>query len=240
MPNVKTYNTLSVVKCCKLCIVTKMFLTHLIASLHSFQFTWGQVNSSWHSHRSIWKVTVIIPAFYVNAIVTYYSNDRHTNSRKMCHVICWRHQYDPPSLCAHFQQQAYNAATIIHHMKKLQLSQSEPSPSPVSMPHIIVHSTSQNDLQTLGPCHDEADTLDPNGNPVHASNHLSCSNPESGRGVCPPLRASHSEPGNALTADETRDVSKFHSEIDAPFRPSKRWELPPCSSCWENGHDRFT
>ncbi|XP_076611657.1 calcium/calmodulin-dependent protein kinase type 1D-like [Chaetodon auriga] len=118
-------------------------------------------------------------------------------------------------------KQAFNAATVIHHMKKLQSSQNEPPPSPLSMPHIIVQSSSQNDLEMLGPCHDEADTLDPNGNPIHATNHLSCSNPDSHRGVFTPLRASHSEPGNALTVDDTREVNNFHSEIDAPFRPSK-------------------
>lgn len=120
-----------------------------------------------------------------------------------------------------FQQQAFNAAAIIHHMKKLQLSQSEPSPSSLIMPHIIVQSSSQNDLVMLGPSHDAADALDPNGNLVHASD-VPSSTPETGRGVCPPLRTSHSNPGNTLTADETRDVSTFHSEIDAPFRPSKR------------------
>ncbi|XP_044068658.1 calcium/calmodulin-dependent protein kinase type 1D-like [Siniperca chuatsi] len=118
-------------------------------------------------------------------------------------------------------KQAFNAASVIHHMKKLQLSQSEPSPSPLSMPHIIVQSSAQNDLDALGPCHNEADALDPNGNPVHATNHLPCSNPESSRGLCPPLRASHSESGKALTVDESGEVNNFHSEIDAPFRPSK-------------------
>lgn len=90
------------------------------------------------------------------------------------------------------------------------------------MPHIIVQSSSQNDLKAQGPYHDEADALDPNGNPVHAGNHLSCINPEAGRGVCPPLRASYSEHGNGLTVDETRGASEFHSEVDASFRPSKR------------------
>ncbi|XP_070814286.1 calcium/calmodulin-dependent protein kinase type 1D-like [Chaetodon trifascialis] len=118
-------------------------------------------------------------------------------------------------------KQAFNAATVIHHMKKLQLSQNEPPLSPLSMPHIIVQSSSQNDLEMLGPCHDEADTFDPNGNPIHATNHLSCSNPDLHRGVFTPLRASHSEPGNALTVDETREVNNFHSEIDASIMPSK-------------------
>lgn len=143
-----------------------------------------------------------------------------TNSRQMCHVICRQRQYNPLSLCAHFQQQAFNATSAVLHMKKLQLSQSETSPSFLCTPHIIVQSSSQNDPEALGACHNEADALDPNGNPVHPANHLSCSNPETGRGLCPPLRASHSEPCNTLTVDESREVNNFHSEIDTPFRPS--------------------
>ncbi|XP_035518045.1 calcium/calmodulin-dependent protein kinase type 1D-like [Morone saxatilis] len=114
-------------------------------------------------------------------------------------------------------KQAFNAATVIHHMKKLQLSQCESAPSPLSMPHILVNSSSQNDLETLEPCYDKANVLDPNGNHIHAASHLSCSN----KGVFPPLRASHSEPGNALAINETGEVNNFHSEIDAPYRPSK-------------------
>ncbi|XP_033483501.1 calcium/calmodulin-dependent protein kinase type 1D-like [Epinephelus lanceolatus] len=109
-------------------------------------------------------------------------------------------------------KQAFNVASIISHMKK-----SLTDPSHLTVPDIIV----QNDVETLGPCHHEADALDPNGNPVHAANHLSCSNPESSRGLCPPLRACHSEPGNALTVDESGEVNNFLSEIDAPFRASK-------------------
>ncbi|TKS70556.1 Calcium/calmodulin-dependent protein kinase type 1G [Collichthys lucidus] len=117
-------------------------------------------------------------------------------------------------------RQAFNAATVVNHMKKLQLSQRELSPKTHSMPHIIVHS-SKDDHEMLGPCHNESDALDPNGNPVHAASHIPCSTPESCLGVFPPLRASHSEPGNALIGDETRGVSNYRSEIDAPFRPSK-------------------
>uniref|UniRef100_A0A8C2X6G0 Calcium/calmodulin-dependent protein kinase IGa n=1 Tax=Cyclopterus lumpus TaxID=8103 RepID=A0A8C2X6G0_CYCLU len=116
-------------------------------------------------------------------------------------------------------KQAFNAASVIHHMKKLQTSLTEPTPSHL-MPNIIVQD-SQNDLEALGPCHDEDDALDPNGNPVHAAGHLSGSSPESGIGLCPPLRASHNEPGNALTVDGSREVTNFLSEIDTPFRPSK-------------------
>lgn len=131
------------------------------------------------------------------------------------------------SLCVHFYQQAFNAASVVNHMKKLQLLQSEPSET-CSTPHIIVQ-TSEDDHETLGTCRDEADTLDPNGNPVHAASHISCSNPESGLGVFPQLKASHSEPGNVLTSDETKGINNYHSEIDAPFRPSKRWGLLHCS-----------
>ncbi|KAM7423406.1 hypothetical protein PAMA_011118 [Pampus argenteus] len=111
-------------------------------------------------------------------------------------------------------KQAFNAASAIHHMKKLQLSHSESSPLPVSLPNIVVHSSSQNDLQALGSCHDEA--LDPNGNPIHVASHLSCSNSEPNMSLCQPLRGSHSEPIN-----EPRDVHSFHSENNAHFRPSK-------------------
>ncbi|TDH13538.1 hypothetical protein EPR50_G00033900 [Perca flavescens] len=114
-------------------------------------------------------------------------------------------------------KQAFNAAAVVHHMKKLQLSLTEPSP----MPNIIVQSTSQYDQEVLGPCQDEADALDPNGNPVLVANHLSCSNPESDRGLCPPLRASENEPGNALAVEQSTEVN-FLSKINAPFRPSKR------------------
>ncbi|XP_028431833.1 calcium/calmodulin-dependent protein kinase IGa [Perca flavescens] len=113
-------------------------------------------------------------------------------------------------------KQAFNAAAVVHHMKKLQLSLTEPSP----MPNIIVQSTSQYDQEVLGPCQDEADALDPNGNPVLVANHLSCSNPESDRGLCPPLRASENEPGNALAVEQSTEVN-FLSKINAPFRPSK-------------------
>lgn len=120
-------------------------------------------------------------------------------------------------LASLFQQQAFNAAAVVNHMKKGHLSQSELSSSPSSLPHIIVQSSSHNDLGALGPCHRDGD-LDPNGNPVHAGSHLACSNPGPCKGVCPPLRARHSEPGNALTVSECGDASK----VDGPFRTSKR------------------
>ncbi|XP_039652833.1 calcium/calmodulin-dependent protein kinase IGa [Perca fluviatilis] len=114
-------------------------------------------------------------------------------------------------------KKAFNAASVVHHMKKQQLSLTEPSP----MPNIIVQSTFQYDQEVLGPCQDEADALDPNGNPVLVANHLSCSNPESDRGLCPPLRASENEPGSALAVEKSTEVNNFLSEINAPFKPSK-------------------
>uniref|UniRef100_A0A3B5AE67 Calcium/calmodulin-dependent protein kinase type 1D-like n=1 Tax=Stegastes partitus TaxID=144197 RepID=A0A3B5AE67_9TELE len=118
-------------------------------------------------------------------------------------------------------KQAFNATSVIHHMKKLHLSQNETTPSPTSMPNIIVHTSSPNDLEP--PCHNEDDPLDPNGNPVHAASHLSCYKSESSRGVCQPLKASHSEPGNPLTIDESREVHNFHLESDAA---SERTDQP--------------
>ena len=133
----------------------------------------------------------------------------------MYYVTRRQHQYNL-FLCVHFQQQAFNAASVVHHMKKLQLSHSESSPLPLSMPHILVESSTQNDIEILGRCNGEADALDPNGNLIHAASLLSCRNSDSGGGVC------HSEPGNTLTDDETREVTNFQSETAAPFRPSKR------------------
>lgn len=130
------------------------------------------------------------------------------------------------SCCFHLQQQAFNAASVIHHIKKLQLSHSEPSAH--STPNIILQSSSQNHLQTLRCCQSEEgeeegkDPLDPNGNPVPATGHLSCTNPESCRGVCPTLRASFSEPGSPNTDDQSREVHGFHSESEAHLRPSTR------------------
>ncbi|KAI3370513.1 hypothetical protein L3Q82_025277, partial [Scortum barcoo] len=119
-------------------------------------------------------------------------------------------------------KQAFNAATAIHHMKKLQLSQSETCPSALPTPHILEQSSSKTDLEVPGACHNEAVALDPNGNPVHPSDPLPCSNPESNRGPFPPLRASHSEPCNNLTVDKSREATDFHSEIESSFRASNR------------------
>ncbi|XP_032369075.1 calcium/calmodulin-dependent protein kinase type 1D [Etheostoma spectabile] len=131
-----------------------------------------------------------------------------------------------PSVCEQMEKnfakskwkQAFNAASVVHHMTKLQSSLSETSN--LCIPDIMVQSTSQHDPEVLGPCQDEADALDPNGNPVLAADHLSRSNPELDRGLCPPPRDSQREPGNTPSTEST-EVAKFISEIDAPFRPSK-------------------
>ena len=124
------------------------------------------------------------------------------------------------SSCVHFQQQAFNAASAINHMKKLQLSHSEPPPSPLALPDIMVQAPSHSNLELLGGCHDEAHALDPNGNLVHVVSHHSCSLSEPSRSLCPPLRESHSEAAPSLTIKEP--VQSFHSESDAHLRPSKR------------------
>uniref|UniRef100_A0A8D3DN40 Protein kinase domain-containing protein n=1 Tax=Scophthalmus maximus TaxID=52904 RepID=A0A8D3DN40_SCOMX len=134
-----------------------------------------------------------------------------------------------PSVCEQMERnfakskwkQAFNAASVIHHMKKLQLSHSESSPSPSCMPNITVQSSSQDDLKVLGLRHDQADALDPNGNPVHAAARLSCGNPEPARGLCQTLRASHSEPGHALAMGESIEDHHFHSERDTSFGPKR-------------------
>ncbi|KAK2821039.1 hypothetical protein Q5P01_023998 [Channa striata] len=116
-------------------------------------------------------------------------------------------------------KQAFNAASAVHHMKKL--THSEASIFSFPMPEIIVQSSPYTDLEVQGPYHDDAAVLDPNGNPVHAASRISCSNPEAGRGLCPPLRTSLSEPGHSLDVDESREVCNFHSESGASFRPCK-------------------
>ncbi|KAF3856890.1 hypothetical protein F7725_017613 [Dissostichus mawsoni] len=96
-------------------------------------------------------------------------------------------------------KQAFHAASVVHHMKKLQSSLSEPLPlHPCMAP---------------APCLHEAEALDPNGNLVPGAGSPSCSNAES---------LSHSEPGSA---EKSREGKDFLSETDAAFRPSKRWEL---------------
>uniref|UniRef100_A0A3Q2XGR4 Calcium/calmodulin-dependent protein kinase IGa n=1 Tax=Hippocampus comes TaxID=109280 RepID=A0A3Q2XGR4_HIPCM len=92
-------------------------------------------------------------------------------------------------------KQAFHASTAIYHMKKLQVSHREHcSVTPLSLPHIIVQTSSQTDLESLGTSNDEALCMDPNGNPLHASSHLACIASEPSRGLCPPIRGHHREP----------------------------------------------
>ncbi|KAL3058000.1 hypothetical protein OYC64_010220 [Pagothenia borchgrevinki] len=95
-------------------------------------------------------------------------------------------------------KQAFHAASVVHHMKKLQSSLSEPLSLHPCMPPIIVQSSSQENLRALGPCLHEAEALDPNGNLVPGAGSPSCS-----------------------SAEESREGKDFLSETDAAFRPSK-------------------
>ncbi|XP_029989510.1 calcium/calmodulin-dependent protein kinase type 1D-like [Sphaeramia orbicularis] len=106
-------------------------------------------------------------------------------------------------------KRAFNAATAIHHMKKLQLSHSEATPTPLPMPSILVQCSSQNHMEPPEP-----GTLDPNGNPLN--------DPEPSRGPCRPLRTLHSEPGHLQNPQESRDIHAFQSESEAAFRLSQR------------------
>ncbi|KAF7645125.1 hypothetical protein LDENG_00209610 [Lucifuga dentata] len=102
-------------------------------------------------------------------------------------------------------KQAFNAASIINHMKKLQLSSSgELSPSHISIPDIVV---------------DQADALDSNGNPPPAVTHLLA--PPCSNSVCLTVcRASYNEPGHAPS--KASEDTSFHSEADAWYRLSNR------------------
>ncbi|KAM3877795.1 calcium/calmodulin-dependent protein kinase type 1D-like [Diretmus argenteus] len=116
--------------------------------------------------------------------------------------------------------QAFNVASAINCMKKLQLSHGEPPAS--TLPNIVVESTSQNPLRALAPRYDEADALDSNGNlPVPADHLMSaCSNPKTSRGHCSSLRASHSGPVHACIVTD-KGVHAYHSETDNALRTSR-------------------
>ncbi|XP_041639710.1 calcium/calmodulin-dependent protein kinase type 1D-like [Cheilinus undulatus] len=77
-------------------------------------------------------------------------------------------------------KQAFNAASVIHHMKKL--SQSDSSPSPCSTPDITRKLSSNDDLEALEACFDEPDDLDPNGNPFESRRNSDLTDEDS-RGV---------------------------------------------------------
>ncbi|XP_040059110.2 calcium/calmodulin-dependent protein kinase type 1D isoform X1 [Gasterosteus aculeatus] len=101
-------------------------------------------------------------------------------------------------------KQAFNAASAIHHMKKLQSSLSEPCN--------VTAQAAQGDQEAAGPRRDKTDAFHPNGNPLRPS----CSTSE-----CPLVRDGHGEPGPALPSEGPRQVKNFPLEVDAPFRPSK-------------------
>uniref|UniRef100_A0A3Q4HZM9 Calcium/calmodulin-dependent protein kinase type 1G-like n=1 Tax=Neolamprologus brichardi TaxID=32507 RepID=A0A3Q4HZM9_NEOBR len=113
-------------------------------------------------------------------------------------------------------KQAFNAASVIQHMKKM----SHSVPSTPSIPNIKPESSSQNDSEPVRSCRGQADPLDPNGNPVQSASRLSWSDCELETGLCPSL--SQSEPGSPLSTDESRQVHAFHSESDALFFQSQR------------------
>ncbi|XP_037106794.1 calcium/calmodulin-dependent protein kinase type 1D-like [Syngnathus acus] len=118
-------------------------------------------------------------------------------------------------------KQAFHASAAIYHMKKLHR---EHCSAALSLPHIIVQTSSQTDLQCLGTCSD--DVLDPNGNPLHASHHLT-SQPNGS--LRPPLRGHHSEPKYLLA--EPREVHSVDSENDTTSKSpgaavAERKEVP--------------
>lgn len=109
-------------------------------------------------------------------------------------------------------KQAFNAASAINHMKKLQLSHSEPTPAAELLPpQIVVHTSSQSPLDTSA-----VKITDPNGNLINVTSH------EPNRGLCPPLRAVYSEPGHSLSPEESCKVRCFYSESDTSFQASSR------------------
>ncbi|XP_061543038.1 calcium/calmodulin-dependent protein kinase type 1D-like isoform X2 [Phycodurus eques] len=133
----------------------------------------------------------------------------------ICHSVCEQMERN---FAKSKWKQAFNASAAIYHMKKLQVSHREPS-STLSLPHIIVQTSSQTDLESFGSCNDEAHSLDPNGNPLHASSHLTCSGSEPSRGLCPPLRGHHREPKYLLA--EPREIHSVDSENDTSFMSSR-------------------
>ncbi|XP_036007194.1 calcium/calmodulin-dependent protein kinase type 1D [Fundulus heteroclitus] len=122
-------------------------------------------------------------------------------------------------------KQAFNVASVIHHMRKLHLSQSEAYPLPFSLPIVAVESSCQTDSELLKPCYDKDDPRDPNGNSIVMTNRLSSTNAESCRGICPPIRSIHREPGCTSTADPTDDAHSFHSEGDTHFKPCQSLDV---------------
>lgn len=85
---------------------------------------------------------------------------------------------------------------VVNHLKKLHSSQSDPSLSSSSLPGVTVQSSSRRDHKTLGFSEDEAEDLDPNGNPLPDGGI-----PGSGENVCQLLRVHPNKTGVLVTAD---------------------------------------
>lgn len=118
-------------------------------------------------------------------------------------------------------KQAFNATSAISHMKKLQLCHSDSTPAPESPPpQIVVQASSQNPLSSSA-----VKATDPNGNPIDVSSS------EASRGLCPPLRAIHSEPGHGLSPEKSCEVRCFYSESDASFQASNGKDMTQSGVC---------
>lgn len=117
-----------------------------------------------------------------------------------CLLIWWKWKFGTPgdTLYVCVWQRAFNAATVVNHLKKLQSSESEPSLSSASLTDVTVQSSSHRDRKTLGSSGDEAEDLDPNGNPFPNGSHLSCSIPGN---VCQLLRVHPNKPGVLVSAE---------------------------------------
>ncbi|XP_015254728.1 PREDICTED: calcium/calmodulin-dependent protein kinase type 1D-like [Cyprinodon variegatus] len=119
-------------------------------------------------------------------------------------------------------KQAFNVASVVNHMRKLQLSHTEAYPSPLPLPNIVVESSLESDSELLKPRCEKDAPLDSNGNPIVTAHHLSSTTTESGRGICPSLISIHSQPGGAPTAE---GAHSFHSQDDTHFRPSQSLDV---------------
>ncbi|XP_030632789.1 calcium/calmodulin-dependent protein kinase IGa [Chanos chanos] len=104
-------------------------------------------------------------------------------------------------------KKAYNVTLAISHMKKLQLTNGEPSiPQPVPQIEVV-------DVSSPGPPVDGLDSdchMDTNGNPKQTL----CPHGEGKRGPCS-LKASDTEPIHALVVTE-KGKHAYHSESDLP------------------------
>ncbi|CAL9705000.1 unnamed protein product [Knipowitschia caucasica] len=113
-------------------------------------------------------------------------------------------------------KRAYNAASAIHQMKKLQLSHSKSSAEDLSPPLITVQNPSQNSSQNPLPV-----VVDPNGNLVTDPTSSS----ETSRSLCPPLRPTHSEPRQGPSPEVSREIRCCYSESDTCLQETHRKDL---------------